>query len=769
MRRSRLSLVVALALTTSAAVVALPTAASAAPAPATPSADVPVQLLAMNDFHGRISETTAGDSQLFTGVGPGPDKTAGTADDGIESVGGAAHIATTVNNARSAFIGAGGTDASSLFVGAGDLISASPFNSSAFKDEPTIEVLNAMGLDVSSVGNHEFDRGTEELRRISGATDGTYTDDVTACEGIVVGSTGCFGTGEHAFDGADFPYLAANVISKTTQQPMLPPYQVFNVGGGKKVGLIGVVTDTTPTIVAGAGVADVTFIDEAEAVNRWVPELQRQGVQAIGVLVHEGGTNAGADGKATADSKFANGCDKLSGPVVDINNAVVPAVDLIISAHSHQAYNCMLTDSAGQPRLVTQAGYYGRLVSDIRLTLDGTTGDVVRYCSAGYEANNLPVYRSGTGDPEVASIVQYWTTRAAETGNVVVGSLVEAAARAKNANGTENRGAESRLGNLVAQAQLEALVADPAHADPAVGAPTIAFMNPGGLRADIDAGAVTYAEAFAVQPFSNSVNSITLTGTDIRGLLEQQFVGGGRTTQLILGTSNGFRYQYDASRPYGDKVDPASITLNGTAIVPTQKYRVVANSFLINGGDSFTSFTKGTGQATGPMDVDTAVSFFKAHNPTTPPAADHGVPTPSSRPADPVNLPTAPVAPVTTVDADPGLESPVCDATATISKATPTRGESVTVTGAGFAPNQPVTATLADRRVLGTATADATGAVTVAFRVPVDLPAGQQTVTLTSTSGEKASTTFTLGTVGSDVKTVVTALITKLLAWLRGR
>jgi 5'-nucleotidase len=221
-----------------ALIVGLPTVADAAPKP---KLDIPVQLIAMNDFHGRIQNTTGGDAQQVTA--PGPDGVYGTSDDVSTTVGGAANVASTVQQARASFRAQNGASAASYFVGAGDLISASPFESSVYKDEPTIEVLNAMGLDVSSVGNHEFDRGTDGLYRVSAATDGQYTDDVAACEGVTPNVDGCWtdSTGK-PFHGTDFPYLAANVVDKTTKQPILPPYQVFDVAGGKKVALIGVVT-----------------------------------------------------------------------------------------------------------------------------------------------------------------------------------------------------------------------------------------------------------------------------------------------------------------------------------------------------------------------------------------------------------------------------------------------------------------------------------------------------------------------------------------------
>ena len=625
MRRSRLSFAAALAVTSSAVLVGVPSVADAAPKP-----NVPVQLITMNDFHGRIANTSGADSQQITA--PGLDGAYGTSDDISSTVGGSAYVAATVKRLQSEFRTQNGNDAGTFFVGAGDLISASPYESSVFKDEPTIEVLDAMGLNASSVGNHEFDRGTEELRRISAATDDTYTDDVTACEGIVVGQTGCFGQGEHAFDGADFPYLAANVVSKETGEPMLPPYQVFDVQGGKQVALIGVVTETTPTIVAPDGVADVDFIDEADAVNKYVPELLARGIKAIGVLVHEGSTQAGP----TAANP--NGCDTLSGPIADINNRIVDQVDLIVSAHTHAAYNCLLPVPDGKDRLVTSAGYYGRLVSDIRLELKTSNGDVDR--KATYQATNVPVLRTGvTPDPAVKSIVDYWVARSAAAGSRVVGSTTAAITNAASAQ----RPLEQPIGNLVAQAQLEGMQEEQ------FGLPSIAFMNPGGVRTNIPAGTVTYKNLFDVQPFGNTVNTITLTGADIDDVLEQQYQqdpdlvldsagkvisdgpldAGPRKTRLALGTNLGFTWSYDLSKMYGDRVPDASIKLGGVTIDPAQTYRVVANSFLVTGGDVFTAFRNGSAPTTGPVDVDVLVEYFESRfrmDPpvsVSPPAANH--------------------------------------------------------------------------------------------------------------------------------------------------
>lgn len=610
MRRERLSLAAAAAVA-SATVVGVPLAADAAPR--SDKQLIPVQLVAMNDFHGRIALTEGADSQQVTA--PGPDGAYGTTDDVRATVGGSANVSATVQRVRDAFAAEQGADAASYFVGAGDLVSGSPFESSVFKDEPTIEVLNAMGLDVSSVGNHEFDRGTEELRRISAATDGTYTDDVTACEGIVPGETGCFGEDEHAFHGAEFPYLAANVVSKATGEPMLPPFQVYEVGGGHKVALIGVTTETTPTIVSPDGVADVSFIDEAEAVNTYVPQLLRQGIKAIGVLVHEGGSQSGP-GNANPD-----GCDTLTGPIVDINDRIHDQVDLVVSAHTHSAYNCKLPSADGTPRLVTSAGYYGRLVSDIRLMIKPQNGDVDR--SATYRSTNVPVTRENP-DERVQSIVDYWVARSAEAGNRVVGS---ATADITNA-ASSGRAFEQPIGNLVAQAQLEGLQ------QAQFGFPVIALQNPGGVRTNILAGEVTYREVFNVQPFGNTINAITLTGADIDDLLEQQYqqdpdgtgplTAGPRGTRLTFGTSEGFTWSYDLTKPYGERVPDESVKLDGVTLDPATGYRVAVNSFLVGGGDRFDAFTNGTAPTTGPVDVDVLVEYFQENSPVSPPAANHG-------------------------------------------------------------------------------------------------------------------------------------------------
>lgn len=375
-----------------AAVVGAPPMAGAAP----PVND-PVQVLAINDFHGRISPTTGDESRLATD--PGPDGVFGAGpeggDDLITQVGGAAYMAALVQELQAAFRQEAGGSAASFFVATGDLITQSPPESGAYKDEPTVEILNMMGLDASSVGNHEFDGGVQELRRLSGATDGRSGDDVTACQGVTPGVDGCFGEAEHAFRGADFPYLAANVVARQTGEPVLPPYEVLFTPRGVRLALIGVVKEETAG-EGGVGLDDLEFLEEADAVNRLIPELRGQGIEAIGVLLHAGGQRPAGD---------INGCDSLQGPVLDINERIDPAVDFIVSGDTHEAYNCLLPVPGAEPRLVTQAGVYGQLVTDIRLTLDRRTGDVDR--AATYGATNVPVTRA-TLDERVQATVEYW-------------------------------------------------------------------------------------------------------------------------------------------------------------------------------------------------------------------------------------------------------------------------------------------------------------------------------------------------------------------------
>ncbi len=525
------------------------------------SATIDVQILAVNDFHGNLEPPTGSSGTITSGTTAIP-------------AGGVEYLATHIRQLRA-------TNARSVVVSAGDLIGASPLLSALFHDEPTIEAFNQIGLDFNAVGNHEFDEGlTELLRMQSGGchpTDGCLDGD--------------------PFGGAQFQFLAANVVYSASGQPIFPAYGIrtFN---GTKVAFIGMTLENTPEIVTPSGVRGLTFKDEADTVNALVPVLKAQGVEAIVVVVHEGGLPTGG----------YNDCPAISGPIVDIVKRVDSEVDLFITGHTHQAYNCKIDG-----RAVTSAASFGRLVTDIDLTLDQRTKDVVSVA-----ANNVIVTRDVEKAPELTRLIAKYQAVAGPVANRVIGSITADITRAD----TVNRSGETALGDVIADAQLWATTA------PDLGGAQIALMNPGGIRADLTYaqsagegdGNVTYGEAFTVQPFANNLVTMSLTGSQIEQVLEQQWQAqaDGSERARILQVSNGFAYRYDAARPRGDRIDPASITLNGTPLDPNATYRVTVNSFLATGGDGFTVLNAGTDRLTGAIDLDALVAYFAAQSPIAP-------------------------------------------------------------------------------------------------------------------------------------------------------
>jgi 5'-nucleotidase len=473
--------------------------------------------------------------------------------------------------------------AHSLFISNGDLIGASGLVSALFFDEPTIEAMNAMGLDINTVGNHEFDKGKAEVLRMQ--------------NGGCHPTQGCLdGDG---FEGARFSFLAANVIDQATGKPLFPPYKVFNFKGNK-VAVIGTVLKTTPSIVTPTGVAGLSFLDEAASINALIPELRRQGVRAIIASIHEGGT------ESPSTSNY-NDCNNLTGAIVPIVAALDGEVDLVMTGHTHQPYICQLSKVNGQPVTVTAGAYNGRFITQADLVLDTRTKDVI-----AVSAQNRPTYRDIAPADDVKAIVDKYDTLSAPLRNRVIGQHSATLSRTANAAG------ESFLGDLIADAQLYATK------NPGFGEAVIAFMNPGGIRADIPYasssagegdGNITYGEAFAVQPFGNSLVTKTLTGEQIERLLEQQFTGcpNNQPFNRILQVSRGFTYTWDAAGPACDKIDPASIKLNGATIDPSASYRVTMNSFLAEGGDLFTVFKEGTDPLGGAQDLDALEAYLRAY------------------------------------------------------------------------------------------------------------------------------------------------------------
>jgi 5'-nucleotidase len=557
------------------AVVVAATLATAAPANTSaavprPSKTVNLQLLSFNDYHGHLTPPTGTDATLGAQLDP-----AGNL------VGGSEYLATHLQLLRSGH-------PNSLTVAAGDLIGGSPFLSGLFKDEPSVETLNTDGidLDVSSVGNHEFDEGLTELLRMQ--------------NGGCHPTEGCFDA--DGYDGADFQWLAENVIHENTGDTVLPGTSVVEVDG-VKVGFIGMTLEGTPEIVAASGIRGLKFLDEVDAANAAVPQLEAQGVRAIVVLLHEGGFQAGT----------YNQCTGISGPIVDIAENLDAQIDAVITGHTHQPYVCNIPDPSGAPRMVTSASSFGRVITETNLTINRSSGNVQR---AKTTAVNHLVTRNVAPDAELTGIIAKWQSLAGPVANRPVGTITTDITRAIN------RQTESSLVNLIADAQLAATVPAPSSAQ-------MAFMNPGGVRADLTYasstanegdGVVTYGEAFTVQPFGNFVTTKTMTGDMIERLLEQQFTDTG--VRLLLGVSEGFTYTYDLRRPVGDRVDPGSIALNGVPIDPAASYQVTMNSFLADGGDGFTVFIEGTNPIGGGIDLDAFIAYLGANSPVEPAPTD---------------------------------------------------------------------------------------------------------------------------------------------------
>jgi 5'-nucleotidase len=523
------------------------------------TAPVDLRILAINDFHGYLRPPQGG----ITIADP-EDKTKKI----TVAAGGAEYMATLVGQLREG-------RRNTVFVAAGDLIGASPFLSAMFHDEPTIEALSMMGLDISSVGNHEFDEGKDELLRMQNG--GCHP--VDKCRGPL------------PFTGAKFRYLAASAFEKSSGKTVFPPYEIREFEG-IPVAFIGLTLKGTPGLVSPVGVADLEFRDEADTVNALMPELKARGVEAIVVLIHEGGVPAGD----------YNECPGISGPIVDIVRKFDRAVDVVVSGHTHRAYVCEIDG-----RLVTSGDKYGTLVTAIDLKLDRVTRDVV-----SAKADNT-IVRTATlaKNAGQTALLEAYDKVAAPIANRPAGSVTKTLSRVPNNAG------ESPLGDIIADAQLAAT------SSAANGGAVIAFTNPGGVRTDItrkEDGAVTYADLFASQPFRNQLVTLTLTGKQIKDMLEQQWRDPKRPR--ILQVSKGFGYAWDGSKGDGERVPPKRMSLNGQTIDPAANYRVTVNNFLSVGGDGFTVLTQGTAPQTGIYDIDALHAYFGANSPIGPTAAD---------------------------------------------------------------------------------------------------------------------------------------------------
>lgn len=514
--------------------------------------ELPVKILGFNDFHGQLSPKTVS----------------------MRPAGGAAVLASYLKDEIA-------KNEHTFIIHAGDFVGASPPNSALLQDEPSIQWLNLLANEdcgtkgrratscniIGTLGNHEFDEGKDELLRlIQGGNheNGPYLED--------------------PWGGAKFPYVSANVVDKETGKTLLPPYTIVRVPGAP-IAIIGAVLKNTPTVVTPTGVAGLEFLDEAEAINSYIPELHAQGVHAIIVTIHQGLTQTSYTGQTDQTQP------PPTGDLLDVIKRLDDDVDVVVSGHTHQFTNAILENQNGVPMLVTQGFSASTAYDSIDLVLDTQTNDVVTMSASivttwGDEGPGL------TPDEAVAAIVKRADDSVAPLVNEVVGQA------AGDITGTANAQGESALGDLIADSQRAAVMAQ------------FAFMNPGGIRADLTGGEVTWGELFAIQPFGNTVVTMTLTGQQIYDLLNQQWGGmqpaGGRFLQI-----SGLKYTWDSTIAEGSPRVSEVTASDGTAIAVDQSYTVAVNNFIAAGGDNFTVLTGGTNQVGGPVDLDALVGYIK--------------------------------------------------------------------------------------------------------------------------------------------------------------
>lgn len=548
------------------------------------AAPVRVKIVAFNDFHGHLEPPKLAVAAPAAGGG-----------EVQVPAGGAAWLATAVASLRRG-------NPNSVVVSAGDMTSASPLASSLFLDEPTIAAMNLVGVDFNAVGNHEFDRGQQELKRLQ--------------DGGCARNTQREPCALDRFEGARFRYLSANVATPEGGT-LFPAYGIRSFGSGRRqvrVAFIGMTLKGTPSLVMASGIAGLRFEDEADTVNALVPKLKAEGADAIVVLIHQGGySKLGFN---------AHGCDGMTGDIFPILKRLDPRVDLIISGHTHEDYICDYgTIDPTRPFLLTSAGYGGTMLTDITLDVDPAAGRVVArradnvivqsegFATSKIKAEVTDAYPRFAPEPRVAALVARYAEAAKRFAERPVGRLTAPALR-----DTDDM-KEQVLGNLIADAQLAAT------ADPQAGGAEIAFMNPGGVRADLNPradGTVTFGDIYAVQPFGNVLTVLRLTGRQLRAVLEQQFDEAKAGGQSLLLVSRGFSYGFDLGRPVGQRViDPR---LNGAAIEDERVYRVTVSNFLANGGDGFTGFGAGTDPVLGVTDLEALERYLGRGEAVTPPA-----------------------------------------------------------------------------------------------------------------------------------------------------
>jgi len=557
-----------------------------------------IRIIAMNDFHGNIEiPATTNGGQVVVADSANP--TTGTK----VNTGGVAFMATLIKSLKD-------QNANNIVVGAGDLVSASPVTSTLFHQEPSIDVLNQIGLEISSVGNHEFDLGKAELMRLQNG--GCFS-------GGIVGTDTCVNNG--TFGGAKFKYLAANVVD--SNNATILPATYTKKFGGVTVGFIGLTFKDTPTAVLPSGVAGLTFQDEATTINKYAAQLRANGASAVVVLIHQGG-------QTTATTINDQTCPNLTGEIVPLMNAMSKDVDVVVSGHTHQEYICKVNG-----KLLTSTGFYGSVLTSIDLTV-GKSG--VKTASA----KNIPVINDTnttlpTGlvalakDAAVDATVQMYVTKAAAVKNLAVGSIasdIKRALLAGSGTPTRDETAEGAMGDVMA----DFFYAGVPKAD-------FALQNPGGVRSDLlfatASGVVTYGDLLTVAPYGNDLATIDLTGQQVIRLLEQQWEAancaaktGANGCGRLLQPSSHLTYSWDASKPsnaadgQGARLVLNTVKISGVPIDLTKTYRVATVTFLAQGGDNFTVMKAGKNYtATGYKDIDAFVAYMKANPKLAPPTS----------------------------------------------------------------------------------------------------------------------------------------------------
>ena len=523
---------------------------------------VEVKLIAFNDFHGNLrtpnSRVPVADPSQSTGLR-------------FQAAGGVEQFAALVRDLKQ-------KNPMNAVVSAGDLVGATPLLSALFKDEPTIEAMNLIGIDFHAVGNHEFDNGVAQLKRLRAG----------GCEtNVKTGLPDCQGRAPYA--GAKFPFLTANVRVEDGTETLFPAYGVKEFDG-VKVAFIGMTLRGTPQLVRPSSTVGLRFMDEVETVNQLLPQIKAQGINAIVVVMHQGGQQTGG----------INDCKDFSGAAKDIVERMSNDVSIVVTAHTHRYYICEIGG-----KLVTSAGSYGMLMTEIDLTLDRVSGRISQR-----SARNLVVKPDGAKAADLTELVQRYAALSEPLEKRVVGRLRTELSMVKA--GTS----ESNLANMVVDAQLYATTS------PDRGGAVIAFNNNDSLRDSLipDAdGGISYGAVFRAQPFQNDLIVMTLTGAQVKALLEQQWEGGEGPGRRMLGVSTGFRYTWDATKPVGQRVVVGSMALNGIPIRGDLQYRISVNSYLATGGSGMTVFRDGKDRQVSVSDIDAVVEYLGVKSPYQPP------------------------------------------------------------------------------------------------------------------------------------------------------